>query len=78
MENTKMKKKILIFGATGYVGRYMVQVSVSMGHQTYAYTRPINLAAVTNQLKLKTIQDFKAMGVTIVEVHVAFSVLFLE
>ncbi|CAO2835693.1 unnamed protein product [Amaranthus hypochondriacus] len=62
-----MKKKILIFGATGYVGRYMVQVSVGMGHQTYAYTRPINLAAVTNQHKLKTIQDFKAMGVTIVE-----------
>ncbi|KAI5567490.1 hypothetical protein BDE02_13G093600 [Populus trichocarpa] len=27
--------KILIFGGTGYLGKYMVKASVSMGHKTY-------------------------------------------
>ncbi|CAO2824746.1 unnamed protein product [Amaranthus hypochondriacus] len=63
-----MNKKVLIFGATGYLGRYMVQASVAMGHLTYAYTRPIGLIGVGhNDPKLKTLLNFKALGVTIVE-----------
>ncbi|KAJ6733848.1 ISOEUGENOL SYNTHASE 1-LIKE [Salix koriyanagi] len=34
------KSRILIFGATGYLGSYMVKASLSMGHPTYAYVRP--------------------------------------
>ncbi|KAB1204757.1 Eugenol synthase 1 [Morella rubra] len=39
MENEK--SKILIFGGTGYIGQYMVKASISLGHPTYVYARPI-------------------------------------
>ncbi|KAL2931778.1 Isoeugenol synthase 1 [Bienertia sinuspersici] len=63
-----MRKKVLIFGATGYLGKYMVEASIAMGHLTYAYTRPLKLGSAGDEdRKFKTLQDFKAMGVTIVE-----------
>ncbi|KAL2931781.1 Isoeugenol synthase 1 [Bienertia sinuspersici] len=58
-----MRKKILIFGATGYLGRFMVQASIAMGHLTYAYTRPLKPGTNSDKdTKVKTVQDFKAMG----------------
>ncbi|XP_062094524.1 isoeugenol synthase 1-like isoform X2 [Humulus lupulus] len=36
------KSKVLIFGGTGYLGKYMVKASVSQGHPTFVYVRPIN------------------------------------
>ncbi|KAL6313116.1 hypothetical protein AAG906_021647 [Vitis piasezkii] len=36
-----MLSRILIFGGTGYIGRYMVKASVKMGHPTYVYSRPM-------------------------------------
>ncbi|CAH2080554.1 unnamed protein product [Thlaspi arvense] len=35
------KSKIMIIGATGYLGNYMVRASLSMGHPTFAYVRPL-------------------------------------
>ncbi|XP_048491656.1 isoeugenol synthase 1-like [Beta vulgaris subsp. vulgaris] len=62
------KRKILIFGATGYLGRYMVQASLTLGHPTYAYTRPLNQSGgIGRDAKFETLQDFKARGVSIVE-----------
>ncbi|PQM37766.1 isoeugenol synthase 1 [Prunus yedoensis var. nudiflora] len=57
------KSKILIIGATGYLGRYMVKASVSLGHPTYAYVRPIK--PKTDSSKLLLHKEFEAMGATI-------------
>lgn len=60
------KSKILIFGATGYLGKYMVKASISMGHPTYVYVRPIKPNTASS--KLEQHREFETMGVTIVEV----------
>nr|AHA90806.1 propenylphenol synthase 1 [Larrea tridentata] len=57
------KSKILIFGATGYLGKYMVKASLSMGHPTSIYVRPIKPNADSS--KLEAHKEFEAMGVTI-------------
>ncbi|XP_059656324.1 isoeugenol synthase 1-like [Cornus florida] len=58
-------KKILIFGATGYLGKYMVKASVSMGHPTYAYVRPLKPISDPSDPKLQLHNQFQSMGVTI-------------
>ncbi|PON32299.1 Hopanoid-associated sugar epimerase [Parasponia andersonii] len=57
------KSKILIFGATGYLGKYMVKASLSEGHPTFAYVRPINPDA--DQSKLQFHKEFQSLGITI-------------
>ncbi|XWS56327.1 hypothetical protein CRYUN_Cryun09bG0076300 [Craigia yunnanensis] len=59
------KSKILIFGATGYLGKYMVKASVSMGHLTYAYTRPFK--SNEDNSKLELLKEFESMGVCIIQ-----------
>ncbi|KAJ8747796.1 hypothetical protein K2173_006946 [Erythroxylum novogranatense] len=56
------KSKILIFGATGYLGKYLVKASTSMGHPTYAYVRPSS-----HPSKLETLKEFDSMGVTVIQ-----------
>ncbi|KAL3574180.1 hypothetical protein D5086_024793 [Populus alba] len=63
MENEK--SKILIFGGTGYLGKYMVKASVSMGHKTYVYARPITTQSSPAKIGIR--EEFQAMGVTIVQ-----------
>ncbi|KAJ6419144.1 hypothetical protein OIU84_029286 [Salix udensis] len=58
------KSKILIVGATGYLGSYMVKASISMGHPTYAYVRPIK-PYTTTASKLDLLKNFESMGVTV-------------
>ncbi|XP_052199879.1 isoeugenol synthase 1-like isoform X2 [Diospyros lotus] len=58
------KSKILIFGATGYLGQFMVKASVSMGHPTFAYVRPINPSS-DDPSKLLLHRHFQSIGVTI-------------
>uniref|UniRef100_A0A7N0UIS9 NmrA-like domain-containing protein n=1 Tax=Kalanchoe fedtschenkoi TaxID=63787 RepID=A0A7N0UIS9_KALFE len=58
------KSKILIFGATGYLGKYMVKASVSMGHPTYAFVRPLN-PQPDDSPKLQLHREFESMGVTV-------------
>ncbi|XP_021812118.1 isoeugenol synthase 1-like [Prunus avium] len=57
------KRKILIIGATGYLGKYMLKASVSLGHPSYAYVRPIK--PKTDSSKLLLHEEFEAMGATI-------------
>ncbi|KAH7516638.1 hypothetical protein FEM48_Zijuj10G0156200 [Ziziphus jujuba var. spinosa] len=57
------KSKILIFGATGYLGKYMVKASVSAGHPTFIYVRPIK--PNTDPSKLQLHKEYESMGVTI-------------
>ncbi|RWR85316.1 isoeugenol synthase 1 [Cinnamomum micranthum f. kanehirae] len=59
------QSKMLIFGATGYLGKYMVKASVSMGHPTYVYVRPITPA--TNSSRLELLHEFESMGVKILQ-----------
>lgn len=60
--------KILIIGATGYLGIFMVKASVSMGHSTFAFTRPFR--SNDKPSKLQLLSEFDSMGVTIFQVLV--------
>ncbi|KAK6150820.1 hypothetical protein DH2020_015752 [Rehmannia glutinosa] len=55
------KSKILIFGATGYLGKYLIKASISMGHPTYAYVRPVKSDS-TDPSKLQLLKDFESIG----------------
>lgn len=66
MEGENTKAKILIFGGTGYIGKYMVKASVSLGHKTFVYARPIT--EKSNPSKLQLHKEFQEIGVIIIEV----------
>ncbi|KDP42863.1 hypothetical protein JCGZ_23805 [Jatropha curcas] len=57
------KSKILIIGATGYLGKYMVKASISMGHPTFIYVRPLKPNSDPSKLQLH--KDFQSLGVTV-------------
>ncbi|KAK6920154.1 NmrA-like domain [Dillenia turbinata] len=59
----EQKCKILIFGATGYLGRFMAKASMSMGHSTYAYVRPLKPGA--SPAKLEVHRELESIGVTV-------------
>ncbi|KAJ7945161.1 putative Isoflavone reductase [Quillaja saponaria] len=61
--NYNEKSKFLVIGATGYLGKYMVKASVSLGYPTYAYVRPIN--PNTSPSKLQLHKEFESLGITI-------------
>ncbi|GMN40748.1 hypothetical protein TIFTF001_009961 [Ficus carica] len=65
VSSPKSKNKILIFGATGYLGKYMVKASVSAGHPTFVYARPAVESDHSNPSKLQLHRQFESMGVTI-------------
>ncbi|KAI4326197.1 hypothetical protein MLD38_031535 [Melastoma candidum] len=59
--------RILIFGATGYLGQYIVRASVSLGHPTSAYVRPLSLGdspTASFASKMGIIREFGSMGVS--------------
>ncbi|KAK1269629.1 Isoeugenol synthase 1 [Acorus gramineus] len=58
--------KILVIGGTGYIGKYIVRASVSMGHPTFALLRPQTLAS-PDPSKLGLINEFKSIGVKIIQ-----------
>ncbi|KAL5555157.1 hypothetical protein UlMin_037393 [Ulmus minor] len=60
---TSAMSKILIIGATGYLGKYMVKASLSAGHSTFVYIRPINPNADPSKLQL--IKEFESLGVNV-------------
>ncbi|BBH02245.1 NmrA-like negative transcriptional regulator family protein [Prunus dulcis] len=47
----------------GYLGKFMVKASLSLGHPTYAYVRPIKPSNDSSRLEL--LKEFEAMGLTI-------------
>lgn len=82
MMGSDEKSKILIFGGSGFLGKYMVKASVALGHLTYVYTRPINVGVATAHdkssvsSKLDLLNEFEAMGVTIFYVCIiSYSIL---
>ncbi|CAL5382134.1 unnamed protein product [Camellia sinensis] len=57
--------KILVFGGTGYLGKYIVKASIRMGHPTFVYGRPIT--PNTKPSKVDLHKEFQSMGVTIIQ-----------
>lgn len=61
-----MTSKILVIGATGYIGKVFVEGSVKSGHTTFALVRESSL---TDPVKAELVQSFKDLGVTILYVR---------
>lgn len=61
----EQKSKILIIGATGAIGRYVVEASVRLGHPTFALVRE---TTSSDPAKAKIIEAFKNLGVTLIHV----------
>ncbi|KFK44106.1 hypothetical protein AALP_AA1G216600 [Arabis alpina] len=57
-----MRSKILVIGATGLIGKVIVEGSAKSGHSTFALVREASLA---DPIKAKLVQSFKHLGVTI-------------
>ncbi|KAE9457034.1 hypothetical protein C3L33_11070, partial [Rhododendron williamsianum] len=55
------KTKILIIGATGYIGKFIVEASAKSSHPTFALVRE---STVSDPAKAKLIDGFKNSGVT--------------
>jgi hypothetical protein len=68
--------KILVVGATGYLGPFITTASVRLGHPTFALVRPAT--ARPDSSKNKLIEAFKASGTTILEVNTFNPQLFLS
>ncbi|XP_027920968.1 eugenol synthase 1-like isoform X1 [Vigna unguiculata] len=59
------KNRIVVFGGTGYIGKHLVKASLSLGHPTFVYTRP--LTSQTPPSKIQLCKDFTSMGVTLLQ-----------
>lgn len=58
------KSRILIIGATGYIGPYFAHASVAAGHPTFVLIRP---ETAINPAKADLIESFKNSGIVILE-----------
>ncbi|KAJ3692491.1 hypothetical protein LUZ60_012841 [Juncus effusus] len=55
---------VLVIGATGYIGKFIVPASVKSGYPTFALVRDLN---PSDPSKAATLQHFKDLGVTLVQ-----------
>ncbi|KAK6938837.1 NmrA-like domain [Dillenia turbinata] len=56
------KSKILVIGATGSIGKFIVRASVKEGHPTFALVRE---STISDPIKGKLIEDFRNSGVAL-------------
>lgn len=56
------KSRILIIGATGYIGPYIARASIAAGHPTFVLIRP---ETAINPSKADLIESFKQSGIAI-------------
>ncbi|KAF3441085.1 hypothetical protein FNV43_RR19371 [Rhamnella rubrinervis] len=56
------KRKVLIIGRTGYIGKFIVEASAQAGHPTFALVRE---STIYNPEKSKFIQSFKTSGLNL-------------
>ncbi|KAG7646890.1 putative NmrA-like domain, NAD(P)-binding domain superfamily [Arabidopsis thaliana] len=57
-----MTSKILVIGATGLIGKVLVEESAKSGHATFALVRE---ASLSDPVKAQLVERFKDLGVTI-------------
>ncbi|KAI8545790.1 hypothetical protein RHMOL_Rhmol07G0065500 [Rhododendron molle] len=60
-------EKILVFGGTGYLGKYVVRASIKMGHPTYVYGRPITPNSNPSNSKVELHKEFQSVGVILIQ-----------
>lgn len=58
------KSKILVLGATGYIGKFIAKASARLGHPTFVLVRP-DTSAVPNSARKVLLDSFTAAGITI-------------
>lgn len=58
------RSRVLIVGATGYLGRHITRASIDSGHPTYALIRP---SLRPDPERIQLIESFKRSNVTIIE-----------
>lgn len=61
--------KVLIIGATGYVGQHIAKASLALGHPTYLLVRPPQLPTTNSNpdQRLELIRSFQASGAVVLE-----------
>jgi len=59
------KSKVLIIGGTGCIGKFVVEASAKSGHPTFALVRE---TTISDPVKGKIVENFKNLGVTIINV----------
>lgn len=59
------KSRILIVGATGYIGKFILEASVKAGHPTFALVRESTLS---DPNKAEMLDNFKSSGITLIPV----------
>jgi uncharacterized protein YbjT (DUF2867 family) len=55
------KSRVLVLGATGYIGKYIAKASAQLGHPTFVLVRPATLDSSKKEL----LDSFTAAGITI-------------
>lgn len=63
--------KVLVIGATGYIGKFVVEASAQAGHPTFALVRQSTLA---DSAKSSIIHNFRNLGVNFVFVSSLFAI----
>eukprot|EP00253_Pinus_taeda_P008643 PITA_08643 len=58
------RSRILLIGATGYIGRHVAKASLDLGHHTFLLVR--ESTASSNSEKAQLLESFKASGANIV------------
>ncbi|KAL2644046.1 hypothetical protein R1flu_011633 [Riccia fluitans] len=58
------KSKVLIIGATGYIGKYLVNASVKLGHPTFVLLRSLT---TSDPPKAELVKSFQESGVTLLK-----------
>lgn len=56
--------RILIVGATGYIGRHIAKASLALGHPTFLLVRESTASYYSDKVQL--LESFKASGANIV------------
>lgn len=59
------QEKILVVGATGYIGKHIAKASAELGHPTFALIRPSTLE---DPAKAEGLASLKEAGVTLLPV----------
>ena len=63
------KGRVLIVGATGFIGQFVAEASLGSGRPTYLLARPLDI----NSSKAKTIKNLQDKGAIIINVPVFLS-----
>ena len=66
------KGRVLIVGATGFIGQFVAEASLGAGRATYLLARPLDISSS----KAKTIKNLQDKGAIIIQVPSSPSLYF--